>query len=126
MTRLTSVIDRPVRAFAFTLALALVACTQESGPPPAAADAERARLEQIASRVEIIRDDFDPVRIAKQYEQGGAACISVLTDEPFFRGSLDYLSAVRSAVDLPLLRKDFIIDRYQLLQARHAGATVCC
>jgi indole-3-glycerol phosphate synthase len=70
----------------------------------------------------LIRDDFAPVAIAEAYARGGAACISVLTDEPFFQGSLDYLRAIRKAVELPLLRKDFIVDRYQLLQARHAGA----
>ena len=69
-----------------------------------------------------IREDFDPVAIAKCYAESGAACISVLTDEPFFQGSLDYLRQVRAAVDVPLLRKDFIVDRYQLLQARAAGA----
>jgi indole-3-glycerol phosphate synthase len=69
-----------------------------------------------------IREDFDPVAIAQCYADSGAACISVLTDEPFFQGSLDYLRLVRAAVDVPLLRKDFIVDRYQLLQARAAGA----
>ena len=69
-----------------------------------------------------IREDFDPVEIATCYEDAGAACISVLTDEPFFQGSLEYLRRVRSAVEVPLLRKDFIVDRYQLLQARWAGA----
>ena len=60
--------------------------------------------------------------LARAYQDGGAACISVLTDEPFFQGSLDYLRQVRAVVDLPILRKDFIVDRYQLLQARAAGA----
>jgi indole-3-glycerol phosphate synthase len=70
----------------------------------------------------IIRADFDPVAIARTYAAGGAACISVLTDEPFFQGKLEYLSAIRAAVDVPLLRKDFILDPYQLLEARVAGA----
>jgi indole-3-glycerol phosphate synthase len=70
----------------------------------------------------VIREDFDPVAIAKTYEQHGARAISVLTDEPFFQGHLDYLRDVRKAVSLPVLRKDFIIDRYQLLEARVAGA----
>lgn len=69
-----------------------------------------------------IREDFDPVAIAECYAEAGAACISVLTDHPFFQGSLDYLRQVRQNVALPLLRKDFIVDRYQLLQARAAGA----
>jgi len=70
----------------------------------------------------IIRADFHPVRIARTYQQHGAACISVLTDEPYFQGSLQHLRQVRAAVDLPLLRKDFILDTYQLLEAREAGA----
>ena len=69
-----------------------------------------------------IREDFDPVAIAKFYADSGAACISVLTDEPFFQGSLEYLREIRQAVSVPLLRKDFIVDRYQLLQARQSGA----
>jgi len=70
----------------------------------------------------IIRPDFDPVEIARTYQRHGAACISVLTDGPHFQGSLDDLRRVRAAVDLPLLRKDFILDPYQVLEARLAGA----
>lgn len=70
----------------------------------------------------VIRADFDPVTIARTYEAHDARAISVLTDEPFFQGHLDYLRDVRAAVNLPVLRKDFIIDRYQLLEARAAGA----
>jgi len=70
----------------------------------------------------LLRVDFDAVAIARVYEQHGAACISVLTDAPFFQGQLGYLSAIRGAVSSPLLRKDFILDRYQLLEARLAGA----
>lgn len=70
----------------------------------------------------IIREDFDPVAIAQIYATHGATCISVLTDESFFRGSLDYLRSIRQVVDVPLLRKDFILDSYQLLEARAAGA----
>ena len=70
----------------------------------------------------IIREDFDPVAIACSYERGGASCLSVLTDEHYFYGSLDYLGQIRAQVDLPLLRKDFIIDPYQVFQARVAGA----
>src|SRR5207302_1913781 len=58
----------------------------------------------------IIREDFDPVEIGRIFAQGGAACLSVLTDEPFFQGHLSYLPAVRAAVAQPVLRKDFIID----------------
>jgi indole-3-glycerol phosphate synthase len=70
----------------------------------------------------VIRADFHPVEIAKTYERHGASCISVLTDESFFQGSLEYLRAIRAEVKLPLLRKDFILDTYQLLEARAAGA----
>ncbi|MDH5527368.1 MAG: indole-3-glycerol phosphate synthase TrpC [Nitrospirota bacterium] len=70
----------------------------------------------------LIRADFDPVRIATAYRDGGASCISVLTDVEYFQGSADYLRAVRQAVDLPLLRKDFTIDAYQIFEARRWGA----
>ncbi|MCG8583488.1 MAG: indole-3-glycerol phosphate synthase TrpC [Pirellulales bacterium] len=70
----------------------------------------------------VIREDFDPVAIATTYERHGARAISVLTDEPFFQGHLDYMRQVRAEVGVPVLRKDFIIDRYQLLEARAAGA----
>ena len=66
--------------------------------------------------------DFDPVAIAKQYHANGAAAISCLTDEPFFGGDLDYIHAIRDAVPLPVLRKDFIIDPWQIWQSRAAGA----
>jgi indole-3-glycerol phosphate synthase len=70
----------------------------------------------------LIREDFDPAWIATCYAEAGAACISVLTDEKFFGGSLSDLEAVRKAVDLPIIRKDFVIDPYQIDQARVAGA----
>ena len=70
----------------------------------------------------VICPDFDPVRIAREYEAAGASCLSVLTDEKFFQGSLDYLRAIRQAVLLPLLRKDFIIDERQILEAIEWGA----
>lgn len=69
-----------------------------------------------------IRDDFDPVAIAMGYAAGGAAAISVLTEERFFEGSLDYLAAIRARVDVPLLRKDFLFEPYQVYEARAAGA----
>jgi indole-3-glycerol phosphate synthase len=70
----------------------------------------------------VIREDFDPVAIAKGYAAGGASCLSVLTDKTFFQGGFDVLVAVRGAVDLPLLCKEFILSPYQLYQARAAGA----
>ncbi|HLG54757.1 MAG TPA: indole-3-glycerol phosphate synthase TrpC [Vicinamibacterales bacterium] len=70
----------------------------------------------------VLAPQYDPVAIATQYEAGGAAAISVLTEPTFFDGSLAHVTAVRQAVGLPLLRKDFIVDEYQLLEARAAGA----
>lgn len=70
----------------------------------------------------VIREDFDPIDIAKSYEEGGAACLSVLTDKNFFQGGFDVLIEVRKSVDLPLLCKDFILSPYQIYQARAAGA----
>ena len=70
----------------------------------------------------IIRKDFHPVEIAQTYAASGATCISVLTDVSFFKGDIEYLREIRKFVDLPLLRKDFILDSYQLVEARVAGA----
>ena len=81
-----------------------------------------AEVKRASPSAGLIRADFDPVAIARIYADHGAACISVLTDAPFFQGHLSYLSRIREAVDRPLLRKDFLLDRYQLLEARLAGA----
>jgi indole-3-glycerol phosphate synthase len=70
----------------------------------------------------VIREDFDPVKIARTYEESGASCLSVLTEKKFFQGRLGYLDDIGKDVRLPLLRKDFIIDEYQIYETRTAGA----
>jgi indole-3-glycerol phosphate synthase len=81
-----------------------------------------AEVKKASPSAGVIRADFDPVTIARTYERHGADCVSVLTDRQFFQGDLTHLTAIREAIRLPVLRKEFILDRYQLLEARAAGA----
>ena len=90
---------------------------QTAEPPGLIAEVKKA-----SPSAGLIRADFDPVAIARQYEVAGAACLSVLTDEHFFQGHLDYLRDIRQIVNIPVMRKEFIIDRYQIAEARVAGA----
>lgn len=102
----------PARGFANALATRI-----NAGQPAVIAEIKKASPSK-----GVIRENFDPVAIARSYAAAGAACLSVLTDRDFFQGSEDYLVAVREAVDLPVIRKDFLIHPYQILESRALGA----
>jgi indole-3-glycerol phosphate synthase len=81
-----------------------------------------AEIKKASPSAQVIRDDFNPVAIAHICQEHGASCLSVLTDAPYFQGSLEHLRQVRAQVTIPVLRKDFLIDEYQVYEARAAGA----
>lgn len=99
----------PVRDFRAALA----------GPGPIRLIAE---VKKASPAAKVIRPDFDPVAIAREYQAHGAHCVSVLTDAPYFQGHLSHLARVRASIAIPVLRKDFLIDEYQVVEARVAGA----
>lgn len=104
-------------------------CLNDKGTPRGFINALKSKSPALIAEVKkaspskgIIREDFDPVEIAKIYQSSGATCLSVLTDEPYFQGHDDYFTAIRAEVDLPMLRKDFMVDEYQIYESRILGA----
>ena len=114
--RRTSLLELTDRALFATPRISLVNALIDKAP------AIIAEVKKASPSQGIIREDFDPVAIAQAYVQGGASAISVLTDEQFFKGHIEFIERMRSEIPIPILRKDFIIDAYQLYEAKAYGA----
>ncbi|RMH20852.1 MAG: indole-3-glycerol-phosphate synthase, partial [Gammaproteobacteria bacterium] len=114
ITRLEQMIQNQATTRGFERALR---SRVDSGQPAVIAEIKKASPSK-----GVIREDFDPAGIARQYAEAGAACLSVLTDEQYFMGCKGYLEQARAACSVPVLRKDFMIDPYQVYEARSIGA----
>ena len=110
--------EDPPRGFARAIQAKVAQAAADLQAPPAII----AEVKKASPSKGVIRPDFDPVAFARSYEKGGATCLSVLTDQQYFQGHDDFLRQARAAVSLPVLRKDFTIDPWQVLEATAIGA----
>ena len=134
LRRIVAVKTQEVAAAKLAVPLADVETLAKSAPPArdfvaalrakmaAGQAAVIAEIKKASPSKGVLREHFEPASIAQSYQQHGAACLSVLTDQPFFQGDIAHLKAARAACHLPVLRKDFMIDAYQIVEARAAGA----
>ncbi len=134
LRRIVTVKEQEVAAATLVVSFEAMAQRVQAAPPTrdfvaalrakiaAGQSAVIAEIKKASPSKGVLREHFEPALIAKSYEQHGAACLSVLTDQQFFQGDIKHMQAARAACNLPVLRKDFIIDPYQIVEARAAGA----